>query len=466
VSATIHADTILCTTSADFVGSNLVGFPGWGSDVSFSAFQKAAFSSAGLGMLRYPGGEPGEWTDLLFTGMCMGGGAANYGAPAYTSLWSFAQSAGIGALLLQTNPTTQFCGTGNQDASGTHAAALATDAQSHGVHAVYEVGNEPEISSYFMSNGGQAAYIQKFIEHASAIHAAVPGSEVYGPVLCGLGGNCSFPTTWDSGWLGAFLAETGDKATGSGKGTVDGVSFHVYWHPEWGYSDLGQAQIDKYGFGVYWTQTMMPYLAALVAQYDSRNLPVVISEISVGNGVSMDTAQAQNMFSVLETLDTVAAFAESGVRSFQWFDANQEGGKDYWMVTTSAPRPLFYAFAAWSQMGRDMLPVDENVNPHDVAVYASRRADGSLAVLLLNKTASAHDVTLSFTGASVTGKPMHSTTLAPSTAGQDTATDVLYGGVQDPPVTSLPQPTTAQATATPVVSLEAYSAAVVVLGPL
>ncbi len=465
VMATLHADTVLCRTSADFVGTNFEAFPGWGADVSFSAFQKAAFSESGMKMLRYPGGEPGEWSDLLFTGKCTDGSPANWSAPAYTSLWAFAQSAGAGSLLLQTNPTTQWCGTGNQDASGMHAAALATDAKSHGVPAAFEVGNEPEISKYFNANGGQAAYIAKFVEHASAIHTAVPGAEVYGPVLCGLGSNCSFPTSWDSGWLAAFLAQTGNLATGSGKGTVDGVSFHVYWHPEWTYSDLAQAKIDKYGFGLYWTQTMMPYLRSVIAKYDSRDLPIAISEISIGNGVANDSAQKQNMFSVLETLDTVGAFAASGLRSFQWFDANAAGPSDYWMVTTSAPRPLFYAFAAWAQMGPDMLMVEENANPHDVAVYASRRADGTLVALLLNKTASAHAVTLSFTGASVSGKAMQTTTLAPATAGQDTSQSIVYGGTSDPAVTSLPQPVSGQASAMPVTSLAAYAAAVVTFAP-
>jgi hypothetical protein len=465
VTATIHADTIVCTTSPDFSGTNFEAFPGWGADISFSTFQQVSFQHAGTSMFRYPGGEPGEWTDLLFTGTCMNGMPANYGSPPYTKLWAFAQTAGVGSLMLQTNPTPQYCGSGQQDASGTHAAAIAKDAASHGVSAVYEVGNEPEISGFFTKNGGQAAYIAKFIEHASAIHAAVSGSQVYGPVLCGLGGNCSFPTTWDSGWLGAFLAQTGNMATGSGKGTVDGISFHVYWHPEWAYSDLMQAKIDKYGFALYWSAAMMPYLRSLIAKYDSRNLPIAISEISLGNGIPNDSAQTQNMFSVLETLDTVGAFAVSGLRSFQWFDANAAGPSDFWMITPTAPRPLFYAFTAWAAMGRDMLRVDEDATPHDLAVYASRRADGTLAVLLINKTKTAHGVTLSFNGSSVMGRSMATTTLEPSTAAQDTATSVVYGGATNPAPTALPAPVMATAGASPTIQLAAYSAAIVTFLP-
>jgi len=109
--------------------------------------------------------------------------------------------------------------------------------------------------------------------------------------------------------------------------------------------------------------------------------------------------------------------------------------------------------------------VDENASPHDVAVYASRRADGAYAVLLLNKTSSSHDVTLSFVGASVAGKPTSTTTLAPASAGQDTSTSILFNGAADPSPTGLPPAAMGTAAASPVVSLPAYGAAAVVLGP-
>ena len=311
------------------------------------------------------------------TGKCSDKTNANWGAPPYASVWTFAKSAGASSLMLQTNPTTQFCGTGVYDSSAAHVTAIATDVASHGVKVVYEIGNEPDIGdSFFAKNGGEAAYIAKFIEQANAIHAVAPTAEVYGPVTCGLGANCSFPATWDSGWLAEFLGKTGNKATGAGKGTVNGVSFHVYWHPEWGYSDLKEAKTDKYGFALYWSQTVMPYLRTLIAKYDTRDLPIAISEISIGNGIPSDTAQKQNMFSVLETADTIAAFASSGIRSFQWFDANAAGPSDFWMITTNGTRPIYYSFVAWSKMGNQVLDVTSNANPHDVAAYATKKGDG------------------------------------------------------------------------------------------
>ena len=431
------------------------------------AFQRQAFQAAGVQLFRYPGGEPGEWADLLMTGKCTDNSSANWGAPPYVSLWTFAQSAGVPSLMLQTNPTTQYCGSGSQDSSGTHAAAIASDVASHGVSAVYEIGNEPDIGgSYFGSNGGQSAYIAKFIEHANAIHGVQPSAEVYGPVVCGLGGNCSFPTGWDSGWLDAFLAQTGNKATGTGKGSVDGVSFHVYWHPEWGYSDLQQAKIDKYGFAYYWSQTVMPYVRGIVAKHDTRDLPIVISEISVGNGVANDTSQTQNVFSVLETLDVIGAFAASGVRSFQWFDANAAGPNDFWMITTNKARPVYYSFVAWSKMGNQTLDVTSSANPHDVAVYATKKADGSVQVLLINKTNSAHDVTLSFLGFAPAGKALQVYTAGPAASGDDSASSIVYNGATDPLPGALPAPTSSSNTApSPVYSLPSYSFAVLAFGP-
>jgi hypothetical protein len=457
-----------CTIAPDFAGTNYESFSKWGADISMNAFQKQAFQAAGTRMFRYPGGEPGEWTDLLMTGKCMDGSDANWGSPPYASLWTFAQSAGLRSLMLQTNPTTQWCGNASQDASGTHAAALASDAAAHGVRAVYEVGNEPDTSgSYFaMMSGGQSAYIAKFIEHANAIHGVQPTAEVYGPAVCGLGGNCSFPTTWDSGWLDAFLMQTGNKASGTGKGSVDGISFHVYWHPEWSYSDLKQANIDKYGFAPYWSQTVMPYLRALIAKYDTRDLPIAISEISIGNGIASDSSQTQNMFTVLESLDTIGAFASSGLRSFQWFDANAAGPSDFWMITTSAARPIYYSFAAWSQMGDVVLDLTSSASSHDIGAYVTRKSDGSVQVLLINKTASSHTVTMTFKGFAATGKALQTFTARPATAGSDTSTSVVYNGATDPLPASLPAPVTStNANATPSFALDAYSLAVLAFGP-
>jgi hypothetical protein len=177
VAVTIDATSAGCTIAPDFAGTNYEAFPGWGADVSMNAFQKQAFQAAGTQLFRYPGGEPGNWIDLLMTGKCSDNMSTNWNAPAYTSLWTFAQSAGVHSLMLQTNPTTQWCADGSQDASGAHAAALAKDAAAKGVKAVFEIGNEPDLGNFFKGNDGQANYIAKFIEQANAIHAAQPGTE-------------------------------------------------------------------------------------------------------------------------------------------------------------------------------------------------------------------------------------------------------------------------------------------------
>src|SRR5689334_256333 len=104
VAVSVDATASGCTVAPDFMGTNYESFSGWGADVSLSAFQKTAFQSAGMQLFRYPGGEPAEWFDLLMTGKCSDNSNANWGAPAYTALWSFAQSAGLHSLMLQTNP--------------------------------------------------------------------------------------------------------------------------------------------------------------------------------------------------------------------------------------------------------------------------------------------------------------------------------------------------------------------------
>jgi hypothetical protein len=113
-------------------------------------------------------------------------------------------------------------------------------------------------------------------------------------------------------------------------------------------------------------------------------------------------------------------------------------------------------------MGTDVLAVDQDANPHDLAIYASRRSDRGLTVIVINKTSSAHAVALNFSGASVAAMTMTTTRIEPSPAGSDTATSVSYNGAVNPPPRSLPAGAS-QSAATPTINVAAYSVAVVVL---
>ena len=207
-------------------------------------------------------------------------------------------------------------------------------------------------------------------------------------------------------------------------------------------------------------------MRGLIAKRDSRDLPIAISEISIGNGIASDSSQTQNMFTVLETLDVIGAFASSGLRSFQWFDANAAGPSDFWMVTTSTTRPIYHAFVAWSKMGNQVLDVTSSVNPHDVAAYATKKADGSVQVLLINKTDSSHDVALTFNGFAAAGKALQVFTAAPANGGDDTATSVTYNGATDPLPHVLPAPASStNADASPRYTLPAFALAVLNFGP-
>jgi hypothetical protein len=210
----------------------------------------------------------------------------------------------------------------------------------------------------------------------------------------------------------------------------------------------------------------MPYVRSIIAKHDSRDLPIAISEISIGNGIPNDGGQAQNMFTVLETLDTMGAFASSGLRSFQWFDANAAGPADFWMITADSTRPIYYSFVAWSKMGNQVLDVTSDANPHDVAAYATKKPDGSVQVLLINKTSSNHDVSLHFNGFDATAKGLSVYTARPGTAGSDTTTSVSYNGATNPLPSALPGPAiSTNADASPSYSLAAFSAAVLNFGP-
>jgi len=88
--------------------------------------------------------------------------------------------------------------------------------------------------------------------------------------------------------------------------------------------------------------------------------------------------------------------------------------------------------AAWAKMGDHVLALRSDTNPVDVAAYATKKSDGSLQVLVIDKTGSEHEVTLGFEGYDPKGKSMAVHTGAPAGDGGDSATSVVFNGATNP----------------------------------
>jgi hypothetical protein len=288
-----------------------------------------------------------------------------------------------------------------------------------------EVGNEEDVHMTAYHDRNFQPYINAFNAQASAMHTADPGVQVYGPA----GTNEYYWWALDS--LGMFLKQTGNK---SGTGQVDGVSLHVY--------KGGSGWIDSRGAAQTWdcSRCDWPFITREISAYDTRHLPVDISEWNLGDSDN-GTGFNQTVGHALVYADMIGAFAQSGVAQEDYFDLH--GANAYGLLygtggarPVDTPTPTYYATALWGHMGSDVLPLVQSDDPSTtVSAYATRKADGSLQVLAINKTGSSQPLQIQFKGFSPAGGKL--VTYVMASTSDENSLDVDYDGTLDPSAQTL-----------------------------
>ena len=374
-SISVNAGIVERVIPTNFFGINYVGF--WdsaqGSQASANALRQTPIRS-----VRFAGGDPGDWYDWqepYYPTTVLSSSSTSSTSPLQVADWAKQFGA---TLMFQTNYQGHLPdppGRSYSVNSPQNQAAWVSYDQAHGIDARMEVGNEEDIPMRTFHDRDFEPYITAFNAQASAMHAVDPNVQVYGPA----GTNEYYWRGLDS--LGMFLKQTGNK---TGTGEVDGVSLHFYRGGGW--NDLkGTAQTWDCS-GCDW-----PFIARELATYDTRHLPVDISEWNLGDS-DTGTGFNQTVGHALVYADLLGAFAQSGVAEEDYFDLHV--ARSYGLLYGSGearpvdtPTPTYYATALWGHMGADILPLTQTDNASTtVSAYATRKSDGSVQVLAINKT--------------------------------------------------------------------------------
>jgi hypothetical protein len=429
----VHTSEVKNTLSSTFHGINYVAF--WDKQQG-STGSKEALSRAAIRRIRFPGGDPGNFYDWRCpyyaeseADPCPASPlASSSSSTSALDVWSYAQALG-GSVLFQTNTR------GGQKRhppganSAESAGAWAAEAKARGMAADFEIGNEDDVHMRKKGDAAFQSYLRTFDAHARAIHAANPGARVFGPA----GTNQYYWWALDS--LGMFLRAAGNK---QGSGQADGVSLHFYVGSRWEDSvDVAQVWKRKNGPWAFIRRTL--------AENDSRMLPVFISEWHIGPS---EAAFNTSMANALLSADLIGAFAESGVAGHQYFathgvDLNPYSfGLLYGAGDTrppDTPTPTYYAFTLWAAMGERVLGLTQSSDAsNELSSYATRKADGSVQVLSINKAARATRVGFSVPGLGAGARQVAVSVLSPK--GDRTSRDVTLNGVDNPKVDALPAP--------------------------
>ncbi len=431
---TVQASTVRRTLPPTFHGINYVAF--WDL-AQGSAASNSALSKTNIKMIRFPGGDPGDWydwqcpyyTDQQSPNCPSSPVSTSWSMTSPLGLWQYASKLG-GSVLFQTNYEGNVPNPPGKNYavnSPENAAAWASYAKAQGMRASFEIGNEDDIHMTSRHDANFQPYIAAFNAQARAIHAVDRTFKVFGPT----GTNEWF--WWGLDSLGMFLAQTGDR---TGTGQVDGVSLHFYSGSDW------DSSVDR---PQYWERSDGPwnYIKNTLAAHDTRALPVYISEWHLGPAGAWFNASMAN---ALITTDMIGAFAESGVAGHQYFTIHNVDTDPYSFGllhstnesrAADSPTPTYYGMVLWGQMGDQVLGLTQSADPaRGVSHYATKKSDGSVQVLSINKSGAAETVAVSFTGFNPTGRDVRVHTLNP--VGDRGSRDVRYNGVTNPRPDALP----------------------------
>ena len=333
------------------------------------------------------------------------------------------------------------------------------------------------------------------------------GNEIYGSKP-GTGGTLCAPWGWEDTWTCDGAEYMSGKGVGAARhegylefrlamravdstisvGAV-GVPEPASWS-DWGNKvfRLGGAKLDFYVIHQYafdaqpkritdvlarpqrmWKDAIAATNAASEKLAGGRRVPIAVTEYNLAAFQDLDNDQLMTRaVNALFVADMVGQMAESGVTmANQWNLANGKAGNgtDYGLFDTGTKvrSPQYFAMRLWTGFGTTLLPVTSAFDPENqVSTYAARGVNGSVRVMVINKTGKAVDARVVLAGAT---RGM-AVTMDVLSAGSLEATSVAFNGVENPRVdlTDAPGKRVGTATGAVDVTLVPYSVTVVRFG--
>ena len=175
-------------------------------------------------------------------------------------------------------------------------------------------------------------------------------------------------------WMTEFLKANGDL--------VDIVSFHRYPFPL--SNSAPPATIAELRQNVVQWDKIFTYLHGLIRQTTGRDLPMAVTEFnSHYNKVTNGEATPDSQYNAIWLADVLGRMIRSHVFiADQWMLASQ-GDQDGWgLITSGKLRPSYYVYQMYKLFGSEQ--VYSSSDDPDLSIYAAKRPDGTLTVIVIN----------------------------------------------------------------------------------
>lgn len=353
--------------------------------MSYSARVVQGLRSAGIKLLRFPGGNWGEEHTLStaqlndFSSLLNQVGAEGYmQAPLSDPLDPVPAS-----LATRASRAAQLVAYMNKRQSAQRNA----QAPYHPIK-YWSIGNEPDL--LINQDTGKTytvkEYTQAFIAYSLAMHRQDPSIQIFGPELSTYSANGG-PKDWQgNAWMENFLQGVGtyERTHSLPFQLLNGISLHLYPFGE------GQNNVQTLLSNPQEWNTLIPSLRQLILQTTGENLPIAVTEINTNPG----NAPPHQNLAALWWAETLATLMSNRVEYVAFFST--EG--------VDSPYPLFfqhdltatamlYTMQLFARLQHNLVPLQGTQG--SVSVYATQNGGhDTVSFLFINQTSTSQMITV------------------------------------------------------------------------
>ncbi len=244
----------------------------------------------------------------------------------------------------------------------------------------WAIGNEPDLyteaTTTVHEDYDTIQYNREWREIAEAMLAVDPEIILLGPGTSQFTGNPETDPRDNAGrdWVREFLLANGDL--------VDIVAVHRYPFPTSMASP--SRTIDDLRFNSREWDTIIPNLRALIRETLGRDLPVAITEVNSDWSHAIGgEATPDSFYNAIWWGDVLGRMIQQKVEITAHFILQSKTGQGGWgLLGKYEIRPTYYVYQMYKHFG-DILLYSSSDDP-DLSIYASRREDGALTIMIIN----------------------------------------------------------------------------------
>ena len=247
----------------------------------------------------------------------------------------------------------------------------------------WSIGNEPTLYPGVYKNRGETYDVQRFNREWRAIAEAMkevdPTIKLVGPEINQFsydltpGATTNFSELHEN-WLIEFLKANSDL--------VDVVSFHRYPFPATRVS--GAPSMDEIRLNAQEWDRIILHARELIHEYATRDLPIAVTEFNSAYDKSNGgETTPDSHFNAIWTADVLGRMIKNGVfMANEWALTAKAGYGGLGLIAQDDVFPSYYTYQMYKKFGNELIYSSSDVP--DLSIYAARRTDGALTVMVIN----------------------------------------------------------------------------------